>query len=291
MPFNHENLKVYQRTLPFNVKVGVWTAEWDSKHALCDQFTRAAGSMLENIAVASAAYSAMKLRGLDYAIGSSLECAACLDLAGIKQLLDMESVHKEKQELSQTLRMLVGLRKSWAQSGRLVREDSAEYSTQGDGIDKARDKACDKARDKARDKEGGEKTLFHHETLDVYKVGIEVATAFCSSDAISRLPNPVFRRLDLLLTSMILNIAEGNGRFSDADQARFLGTSHESAVKLAARLDLCATQGLLPLDEIAGWKALLQRVSVMTSSMRAGIQRQGSRQGSRQSELPPAATY
>jgi four helix bundle protein len=279
MAFNHENLKVYQRTLPFNVKVGVWTAQWDSKHALCDQLSRAAGSMLENIAVASAAYSTMKLRGLDYAIGSSLECAACLDLAGIKQLLDMKSLHTEKEELSQILRMLVGLRKSWAQSGSVVREDSAEYSTQGDGLDKARDKA--------RDKEGREKPLFHHETLDVYRVGIEVATAICSSDAISRLPNPIFRRLDQLLTSMILNIAEGNGRFSDADQARFLGTSHESAIKLAARLDICVTQSLLPLDEIAAWKELLQRVSVMTASMIAGNQRLSSRQSSRQREKHP----
>ena len=265
MPFNHENLKVYQRTLSFNAKAGVWTAQWESKHALCDQLSRAAGSILENIALASAAYSTMKLRGLDYAIGSSLECAACLDLAGIKQLLDMTSVHTEKEELSQILRMLVGLRKSWAKSGQVVREDSTKYSTQGEGIDKAHDKA--------RDKVEMEKPLFHHETLDVYKVGIETATAFCSSDAISRLPNPVFRRLDQLLTSMVLNIAEGNGRFSDADQVRFLGTSHESAIKLAARLDLCVSQDLLSLDEVVGWKALLQRVSVMTSSMIAGIQR------------------
>ncbi|MDP7023788.1 MAG: four helix bundle protein [Kiritimatiellia bacterium] len=261
MAFNHENLKVYQRTLTFNVKVGIWTAQWDRKHALSDQLARAAGSILENIAVASAAYSAMKLRSLDYAIGSSLECAACLDLAGIKQLLDMKSLHTEKEELSQILPMLVGLRKSWAQSGSVVREDPAEYSTQRDGIDKA------------HDKDGREKPLFHHETLDVYRVSIEVATAFCSSDVVSRLPNPVFRRLDQLLTSMILNIAEGNGRFSDADQARFLGTSHESAIKLAARLDLCVTQSLLPMDTIAAWKALLQRVSVMTASMITGNQR------------------
>ena len=37
-------------------------------------------------------------------------------------------------------RMLVGLRKSWAHSGRVVREDSAEYSVTGEGFDKARDK-------------------------------------------------------------------------------------------------------------------------------------------------------
>ncbi|MCB1070545.1 MAG: four helix bundle protein [Kiritimatiellae bacterium] len=265
MPFNHENLKVYQRTLPFNAKVAIWTDQWERRHALCDQLSRAAASMLENIAVASAAYSTMKLRGLDFAIGSSLECAACLDLARIKQLLDIKSAHKEKEELSRILRMLVGLRKSWALSGQSVRETSAEYSTQGEEVDKAHDKA--------RDKEDGESALFHHETLDVYKVGIQAATALCSSDTVARLPNPVFRRLDQLLTSMVLNIAEGNGRFSDADQARFLGTSHESAIKLAARLDLCVTQNLLPQDEVNGWKVLLERVSVMTSSMIVGIQR------------------
>ena len=37
MAFNHENLNVYQRMLPFNVKVGIWTGEWDSKHAICDR--------------------------------------------------------------------------------------------------------------------------------------------------------------------------------------------------------------------------------------------------------------
>jgi hypothetical protein len=62
MAFNHENLNVYQRLLPFNVKVTVWIGEWDSKHAICDQLSRAAGSMLENVAMASAAYSSMKHR-------------------------------------------------------------------------------------------------------------------------------------------------------------------------------------------------------------------------------------
>ncbi len=259
--FNHENLKVYQRTLPFNVKVAVWTGQWDRKHAICDQLLRAAGSVLENIAMASAAYSSMKLRGLDYAIGSSLECAACLDLARIKRLLDAESVDAEKEELSQILRMLVGLRKSWESSAPVVREGSAEYTTQGEESDKARDENF------------AERVRFHHETLDVYKVSMEAATAFCSSEPVSRLSNSVFHKLDELFTSMVLNIAEGNGRFSDADQVRFLGTSHESAVKLAARLDLCVIQALLPGNEVLEWKALLERVSAMTMAMITGIQR------------------
>jgi four helix bundle protein len=260
MAFNHENLKVYQRTLPFNVKVTVWTSQWDSRHAICDQLPRAAGSMLENIAMASAAYSSMKLRGLDYAIGSSLECAACLDIALIKRLLDAKSVCTEKDELSQIMRMLVGLRKSWASTAHVVREGSEEYSTHGNGIETV------------RDRDSGERALFNHETLDVYRVSIKAAEAFCSSESASRLPNPVFRRLDELFTSLVLNIAEGNGRFSSADQARFLSTSHEAAVKLAARLDLCSTQDLLPRYEVAEWKALLERATVMTASMIAGTQ-------------------
>lgn len=259
MTFNHESLKVYQRTLAFNAKVCAWTDQWDRKHAICDQFSRAAESMLENIAMASATFSAMKARSADYAIGSSLECAACLDLARIKRLLDVDLVYSEKKELSQILRMLVGLRKSWVKAAQTIREEPAEYKT---GLGSG--KACDKVLE--------EKVLFNHEALDVYRVSIAVAEMFCSSEAVSHLSNSVFRRLDELLTSMVLNIAEGNGRFSDADQARFIGTSHESAVKLAARLDLCTTQGLLIQKEVDEWKTLLQRVSVMTLSMIRSIQ-------------------
>ena len=259
MNFNHENLHVYQRMLPFNVKAFAWTNEWDSKHAICDQLSRAAESMLENVAMASAAYSSMKQRSMDYAIGSSLECAGCLDLARVKRLLDAKTAYAEKDETSQILRMMVGLKKSWTQSAGMVREHDSDYSSDGGDLDKAHDKA--------RDKEGEEKPLFHHETLDVYKASIEAAAAFCTSEAVSRLPSHTFRKLDEFLTSMVLNIAEGNGRFSHADQARFLGTSHESVIKLAARLDLCVAQDLLPRGEVIGWKALLQRVSVMTSSM------------------------
>ena len=260
MNFNHENLHAYQRMLSFNVKASAWTNEWDSKHAICDQLSRAAESMLENVAVASAAYSSsMKHRYLNYAIGSSLECAGCLDLARVKRLLDAKTAYAEKDEISQILRMMVGLKKSWTQSAGMVREHDSDYSSDGGDLDKAHDKA--------RDKEGEEKPLFHHETLDVYKASIEAAAAFCTSEAVSRLPSHTFRKLDEFLTSMVLNIAEGNGRFSHADQARFLGTSHESVIKLAARLDLCVAQDLLPRGEVIGWKALLQRVSVMTSSM------------------------
>lgn len=255
MAFNHENLKVYQQTLSFNSKVCEWVVQWDRRHAICDQLSRAAESMLENIAMASATFSSMKTRSLNYAIASSLECAACLDLARIKQLLVMNMVNEQKADLSQILRMLVGLRSSREKTTQSVREDRAEYVA---GL--------------ADDKASKPPVLFHHEKLDVYRLALAAAEAFYSSEVVYNLPNPVFRRLDELFTSMVLNIAEGNGRFSDADQARFLATSHESAVKLAARLDLCVTQGILAPKAVSEWKVLLERVSVITSSMARSVQ-------------------
>ena len=245
MSFNHENLKVYQRTLALNTRVSGWIVDWDSMHSISDHLPRAAGSMLENIAMGSAAYSGMKIKSLDYALGSALECAACLDMAGIKGLMDESLVDSEKEELSQLLKMLIGLRHTWASDA--VREDPPAYGS--------------------KEGSGDSEALFHHETLDVYNVALTVVERLASSASVQSLSAPLYRRLDILATSMVLNIAEGNGRYSVLDQSRFLGTSHEATVKLAARLDLCVAQGLLRKDEVGEMKNLLSRVSAMTSAM------------------------
>ena len=112
MVFNHENLKVYQRALLLNAGVAGWIAPWESKHAITDHLPRAAESVLDNIAAASAAYSAMKLKCLDYAIGSALESAACLDIASVKRLLDPAAVPVCKGEIAEIVRMLVGLKRT-----------------------------------------------------------------------------------------------------------------------------------------------------------------------------------
>lgn len=239
MSFSHENLAVYKRALTFNTSVSVWLADWDSIHAICDHLPRAAQSVLENIAMSSATYSRMKIKSLDYALGSTLECAGCLDIARIKGLMDEAVAVTQKQELSQLLKMLIGLRRTWASN--VVQEDKCRY--------------------------GEDQVLFHHERLDVYKVALAVVERLASSATVQQLSSSVYRRLDSLTTSMVLNIAEGNGRYSELDQSRFLGTSHEATVKLAARLDLCVAQGLVPTEEIIEIKKLLSRISAMTSAM------------------------
>ncbi len=79
--------------------------------------------------------------------------------------------------------------------------------------------------------------LFDHEKLDVYQAAI----AFCSwaGDLIATLPRIAARdQLDRASTSIPLNIAEGNAKFSSADRSRFLEIARGSTVECASCLDL-----------------------------------------------------
>jgi hypothetical protein len=79
--FSLEKLKVYDRALSSAARLIQLLAGWDKRHAVVDQLLRASESVVLNIGEAA------RLRGstnrqhtLDYAIGSALECAACLDV-------------------------------------------------------------------------------------------------------------------------------------------------------------------------------------------------------------------
>src|SRR5690349_4342995 len=86
--FSHEKLQVYSKALDFTAQVAVLCSSWDTKHSVVDHFTRAAESIVLNLAEgARLSFGPMKLTSLDYAQGSSLECAACLDIAHLKNLL------------------------------------------------------------------------------------------------------------------------------------------------------------------------------------------------------------
>src|SRR6266700_1420631 len=78
--FAHEKLQVYGKALGFAAKAAVWTSAWDKKHALVDHLSRATESILVNLAEAARRRGTpSRLRIVDYAIGSALECAGCLD--------------------------------------------------------------------------------------------------------------------------------------------------------------------------------------------------------------------
>src|SRR5438552_17815860 len=92
------------------------------------------------------------------------------------------------------------------------------------------------------------KTYFDHERLDVYQEAI----AFCGwvEDLLSEVTVKASAKdqLDRASTSIPLNIAEGNGKFSNADRARFLEIARGSALECAACIVLLTVRRLVDIE-------------------------------------------
>ena len=88
------------------------------------------------------------------------------------------------------------------------------------------------------------KTYFDHEKLNVYQVSLafnEWVGEFLSSINAKAAAKD---QLDRAATSIPLNIAEGNGKFSARDRARFFDIARGSAVESAAALDILVSRKL-----------------------------------------------
>ena len=101
-----------------------------------------------------------------------------------------------------------------------------------------------------------------HESLDVYQTGLEFMRWFVCFPGGTELSGRLCRDVDKSATSVVLNVAEGNGRYSELDHRRFLEIAAASAVKAAAYLDLYQ-QKALPARV---WKSLREGNSWAESS-------------------------
>jgi len=107
---------------------------------------------------------------------------------------------------------------------------------------------------------GNNEHWFDHERLEVYSEAISF-NAWLSAlmDGGARLGD-VKDQLDRSATSIPLNIAEGNGKYTRKDRCRFFDIAHGTALECAAGLDiLVAKQKLTALDVRPG-KERLQRI-------------------------------
>jgi four helix bundle protein len=99
---------------------------------------------------------------------------------------------------------------------------------------------------------------FHHEKLTVYQRALEFAA--WSQELIESLTKKTSTRdhLERAGDSIALNIAEGNGKFSQKDRARFFQITHGSALESAACLDLLSRGAAVLLvqlqQERQSWK-------------------------------------
>ena len=66
---------------------------------------------------------------------------------------------------------------------------------------------------------------------------------------------------------MVLNIAEGNGRYLQGDLGKFLDIAGASAAKAAAYLDLCCRSGELEQSQRDRGTELLCRVALMLRAL------------------------
>ena len=104
------------------------------------------------------------------------------------------------------------------------------------------------------------KIYFDHEKLDAYKKVL--AFAAWAEPVLERLPKSVAvqNQLDRARTSIVLNIPEGNGRFTPADRCKFFDIARGSALECAGCLDLIFIKKLLSEVELDAGKTLLKDI-------------------------------
>ena len=241
--FDHEDLRVYQAAIEFVAWLEGVAREITSKVSACDHLARASAGVPVNIAQASGKRSMGDRRQfIDTAYGSSLECAACLDVLGILGCLRAATVHAGKERLSTLVSMLIGFRKS---TRRQVREERAAYVTSG---------------------HEGHRVWFDHEKLDVYRKALAFVTWCGRLRSDGDMPRSTATSLDRASTGVALNIAEGNGKFSTKDRCRFIGHARTAALQAAATLDVHAIrQAKGKQDGIEGKKHLADIVRMLVA--------------------------
>ena len=111
------------------------------------------------------------------------------------------------------------------------------------------------------------KPSFDHEKLDAYREAI----AFCGwvGEFLGSVSAKTAAKdqLDRASTSIPLNIAEGNGKFSARDRARFLEMARGSALECAACLDVLVARKLAEPGVVEPAKVRLVRIVQMLVGM------------------------
>lgn len=104
---------------------------------------------------------------------------------------------------------------------------------------------------------------FDHEKLKAYQAALRFY-AWCEA-VLERVPKTfaVRDQLERARTSIVLNIAEGNGKFTGPDRCRFLDIARGSALECAACLDLLQLRGVLKPEEAASGKTELKGIVSM----------------------------
>jgi four helix bundle protein len=101
---------------------------------------------------------------------------------------------------------------------------------------------------------------FDHEKLEVYRESIRFVAWLSALMETGIRAGEVKDQLDRASTSVPLNIAEGNGKYTPKDRCRFFDIAHGSALECAAGLDIMLAKGKLTAEQIRPGKESLQKI-------------------------------
>jgi four helix bundle protein len=106
-------------------------------------------------------------------------------------------------------------------------------------------------------------TALDHEKLEVYQASLEFIA--WTIPLLDRLPGnaSVRNQLDRASTSVPLNIAEGNGKFTSPDRCRFFDNARVSALESSACLDVMVAKQFVSAAEVQAGKTMLVKIVSM----------------------------
>jgi len=112
---------------------------------------------------------------------------------------------------------------------------------------------------------------FSHENLKVYQKAI--AFVAWTQSLIETLPRGISAKdqLERASTSIPLNLAEGNAKFSHRDRGRFWQIAHGSAVECAACLDVLVARNVSQPQVAQCGKGMLEEIVRMILAMLNGL--------------------
>lgn len=105
--------------------------------------------------------------------------------------------------------------------------------------------------------------FFDHEKLRVYQKALEFVAWL--TELLSKLNKrySVVDQLDRASTSIVLNIPEGNGKYTAKDRCKYFDISRGSALECAGGLDVLVMKKLLTKEEITPGKIMLKDIVSM----------------------------
>jgi four helix bundle protein len=111
------------------------------------------------------------------------------------------------------------------------------------------------------------RTQFDHERLKVYQEALRFVSFV--GPLIDELPAKLAAKdqLDRASTSVVLNLAEGNGKRSRLDRCRYFDTARGSGVECAACLDVLVARQKMDAAKAVAGKAILIEIVSMTAGL------------------------